>query len=60
VRRLSSLESVGETLRALRNSLAEQEPEWLLGVIRADWFDRYVHRFELQHAPSGKQAQEAL
>lgn len=60
VRRLSSLESVGETLRALRNSLAEQEPEWLLGVIRADWFDRYVHRFELQRFPKGKQAQEAL
>ena len=60
VRRLSSLESVGETLRALLNELAEQEPEWLLGVITPDWFDRYVHRFELQRAPFGKQAQEAL
>src|SRR2546430_16328601 len=60
VRRLSSLESVGETLRALLNELAQREPEWLLGVISPDWFDRYVHRFELQRFPKGKQAQEAL
>lgn len=60
VRRLSSLESVGETLRALLNELAEQDGEWLLGVITPDWFDRYVHRFELQRFPKGKQAQEEL
>jgi transposase len=60
VRRLSSLESVGETLRALLNELAEQEGEWLLSVITPDWFDRYVHRFELQRFPKGKQAQEEL
>src|SRR5947209_13064205 len=60
VRRLSSLESVGETLRAVLNELAEREPEWLLSVISLDWFDRYVHRFELQRFPKGKQAQEAL
>src|SRR2546421_12639468 len=60
VRRLSSLESVGETLRALLNELAEREPEWLLGGISPDWFDRYVHRFEVQRFPKGKQAQETL
>ena len=60
VRRLSSLESVGETLRALLGELAEREPDWLLGVISPDWFDRYVHRFELQRFPKGKPAQEAL
>lgn len=59
-RRLSSLESVGETLRAALNALAETEPEWLLTVIEADWFDRYVHRFELQRFPKGKLQQEAL
>jgi len=59
-RRLSSLESVGETLRALLNELAEVEPDWLLAVIRPDWFERYVHRFELQRFPKGKQVQEAL
>lgn len=59
-RRLHSLESVGESLRVALNELAEQEPDWLLRVIGDDWFDRYVHRFELQRFPKGKAAQEAL
>lgn len=59
-RRLSSLESVGETLRTVLNALAEEEPEWLLTVISEDWFDRYVHRFELQRFPKGQAAQQAL
>ncbi len=58
VRGLSSLESVGESLRAALNELAEVEPDWLLTVIRPDWFDRYVHRFELQRFPKGEQAKE--
>ncbi len=60
VRGLSSLESVGESLRAALNELAEVEPDWLLAVISPDWFDRYVHRFELQRLPKGEQAQETL
>jgi transposase len=60
VRRLSSLESVGESLRATLNKLAEVAPDWLLGVISPDWFDRYVHRFELQRFPKGQQAQDIL
>jgi transposase len=60
VRRLHSLETVGETLRVVLNDWAEQEPEWLLQVISPDWFDRYVHRFELQRFPKGKEAQAAL
>jgi transposase len=59
-RRLHSLETVGETLRDVLNDWAEKEPEWLLQVISPDWFDRYVHRFELQRFPKGKQAQERL
>lgn len=59
-RRLHSLETVGETLRVVLNALAEEEPDWLLTVIGEDWFDRYVHRFELQRFPKGKGAQEAL
>ena len=59
-RRLQSLETVGETLRDVLNDWAEKEPEWLLQVINLDWFDRYVHRFELQRFPKGKQAQERL
>src|SRR5260370_2029996 len=60
VRGLSSLESVGESLRATLNELAEVDPDWLLGVISPDWFDRYVHRFELQRFPKGEQAQALL
>src|SRR5258707_15490708 len=60
VRGLSSLESVGESLRATLNELAEVDPDWLLGVISPDWFDRYVHRFELQRFPKGEQAKELL
>ncbi len=60
VRGLSSLESVGESLRAALNELAEVAPDWLLGMISPDWFDRYVHRFELQRLPKGEQAKEEL
>src|SRR5947209_4577922 len=60
VRGLSSLESVGESLRAALNELAEVEPDWLLTVISPDWFDRYVHRFELQRFPKGELAQDTL
>ena len=60
VRSLSSLESVGESLRAVLNEIAEVAPDWLLSVISPDWFDRYVHRFELQRFPKGQAAQETL
>src|SRR5205823_5631299 len=60
VRRLSSLESVGEALRAALNALAEIEPEWLLEHIEDDWFDRYVHRFELARFPKAQSQQEQL
>jgi transposase len=60
VRGLSSLESVGESLRAALNELADVDPDWLLTVISPDWFDRYVHRFELQRFPKGEQAKEDL
>jgi len=60
VRGLSSLESVGESLRAVLNEIAEMEPDWLLEVISPDWFDRYVHRFELQRFPKEKPAQDIL
>jgi hypothetical protein len=32
---------VGESLRAALNELAEVDPDWLLGVVSPDWFDRY-------------------
>jgi transposase len=60
VRRLSSLETVGETIRVTLNELSELNEEWVVSVVSEDWFDRYVHRFELQRFPKGKQAQEEL
>lgn len=60
VRSLNSLESVGEALRAALNALAEIEPEWLLEHIEDDWFDRYVHRFELARFPKAASQREAL
>src|SRR5216684_7000013 len=41
VRALSSLESVGESLRAALNALAQQEPEWLSAHLNPQWFERY-------------------
>jgi transposase len=60
VRGLSSLESVGEGLRTALNEIAEVAPDWLLEIVSPDWFDRYVHRFELQRLPKGEQAKEEL
>jgi transposase len=60
VRGLSSLESVGESLRAALNEIAEVAPDWLLEIVSPDWFDRYVHRFELQRFPKGEQAKADL
>lgn len=59
-RRLSSLESVGEAMRMVLNAWADSEPEWLLGVVSEDWFDRYTHRFELARFPKEKSQQELL
>jgi hypothetical protein len=51
VRSLSSVESVGESMRATLNAIAEQEPDWLDEHLNPEWFDRYVHRFELARFP---------
>lgn len=47
VRALNSLESVGESMRAALNAIAETQPDWLTAHLDPDWFDRYVHRFEM-------------
>ncbi len=51
---------MGESLRAALGKIAEAAPDWLLGVVSPDWFDRYVHRFELQRLPKGELARETL
>jgi transposase len=33
--------------RAALNEMATVAPDWLLGVVSPDWFDRYVHRFRV-------------
>lgn len=60
VRALTSLESVGESMRAALNMLATQAPEWLQEHLHPDWFDRYVHRFEITRFPKQEKAQIAL
>jgi transposase len=60
VRALSSLESVGESLRATLNALAEHEPDWLLEHMDPEWFERYVHRFELARYPKSEEQRHRL
>src|SRR5436305_9756536 len=60
VRSLSRLESVGETLRATLNAIAEVEPAWLREQVDEGWFDRYVHRFELARLPKAESKREEL
>lgn len=54
VRALSSLESVGESMRAALNAIAEQEPTWLRAHLNPAWEERYVHRFELARFPKAE------
>jgi transposase len=60
VRALNSLESVGESMRAALNALAEQEPQWLQTHLNPEWFDRYVHRFELARFPKAQTQRQQL
>lgn len=57
---LSRLELVGESLRAALNELATYAPEWLRGVAKPEWFDRYGKRIEDYHFPKGKEARDEL
>jgi len=60
VRALSSLESVGESMRATLNAIAEQESAWLQAHLNPEWFDRYVHRFELARFPKAETERQRL
>ncbi len=60
VRALNSLESVGESMRAALNAIAETEPDWLQENLDPDWFDRYVHRFEMARFPKSESKKEQL
>jgi transposase len=60
VRSLSNLECVGETLRAALDDLAALAPEWLVGQISPDWFERYSHRVESYRLPKAESQRSAL
>jgi hypothetical protein len=60
VRSLSNLECVGETLRAALDDLATLAPDWLVGQISPDWFERYSHRVENYRLPKAESQRTAL
>ena len=57
---LSSLESVGGSMRMALNALAEEEPTWLSEHLNPQWFDRYVDRFELARFPKAEMQRQFL
>jgi len=57
---LHLLELVAETLRAALDDLAAAVPDWLRGVARPDWFERYGRRIEDYRLPKRREEREAL
>ena len=58
-RDLHLLELVTETLRAALDDLAAMVPDWLRGVARPDWYERYTQRaenFRLPRSDAGRAA----
>jgi len=51
VRSLHHLETVGETLRAVLEDLAEVAPDWLLSWLPEAWFKRYEGRMDSRRLP---------
>jgi hypothetical protein len=50
---------VGETLRAALNAIAAVAPEWLRGVARAEWHERYDRRLESVRLPEATAKRDA-
>jgi transposase len=57
---LHLLELVAETLRAALDDLAAVAPDWLRGVARPVWFERYARRVEDYRLPKKQAEREAL
>jgi transposase len=57
---LHLLELVAETLRAALDDLAAAAPDWLRGVARPAWFERYARRVEDYHLPKSQEKRAAL
>jgi transposase len=58
IRSLNRVEVVGETFRAVLNTLAVVAPEWLKEQWQEAWIERYEHRVEDYRLPDGKQARQ--
>jgi len=59
IRVLNRLELVGETMRAALNELATVAPDWLLGVVPAEWYQRYSRRVEGDRLPQSQDGRAA-
>jgi transposase len=57
---LNRLENVGETLRHALDVLATVAPDWLRGVVPAEWFARYGRRLDEYRLPKEEAARQAL
>ena len=55
VRSLNRVEGVGETFRAVLNSLAVVAPVWLKEQWQDAWIERYEHRVEDYRLPQMEQ-----
>ncbi|MFF1740771.1 IS1182 family transposase [Streptomyces mirabilis] len=53
VRTLNRMEFVGETLRAALEGLAAAAPQWLTGLVTAEWVRRYGARIDSYRFPKG-------
>ena len=60
VRSLHHLETVGETLRAVLEDLAEVAPAWLLSWVPEEWFKRYEGRMDSRRLPKQEQERRQL
>lgn len=60
VRSLHHLETVGETLRAVLEELAEVAPDWLLSWMPQEWFKRYEGRMDSRRLPKKEQERRTV
>lgn len=60
VRSLHHLETVGETLRAVLEDLAEVAADWLLTWLPEEWFKRYEGRMDSRRLPKKEQERRRL
>jgi transposase len=59
IRTLNRVELVAETLRAALNAIAVVAPEWLRGLVPAEWHERYDRRIEDMRLPEAGPKRDA-